>query len=69
MAVRDALARLITDVHAGRVTLRIAAELARLLNLQLRALESIAKLEERRKASEDSVSISKSGAEEGSKED
>ena len=58
IAVRDTLARLIPDVHAGKVALGIAAELARLLNLQLRALESIAKLEERRKASEGSVSLS-----------
>jgi hypothetical protein len=58
IAVRDTLARLITDVHAGKVALNTAAELARLLNLQLRALESIAKFEERRKASEGSMSIS-----------
>jgi hypothetical protein len=58
IAVRDTLARLIPDVHAGRVALRTSAELARLLNLQLRALESIAKFEERRKAAERSMSIS-----------
>jgi hypothetical protein len=58
IAVRDTLARLIPDVHAGKVALGTAAELARLLNLQLRALESVAKFEERRKAAEASMSIS-----------
>ena len=58
IAVRNTLARLIPDVHAGKVAPGTSAELARLLNLQLRALESIAKSEERRKAAEGSVSLS-----------
>jgi hypothetical protein len=40
IAVRDTVARLIADVYAGRINLRIAAGLAPLLNLQLRAIET-----------------------------
>jgi hypothetical protein len=53
VAVRDTVARLIADVHAGKVHLKIAAGLAPLMNLQLRAIETsnlelqLAKLEKR----------------------
>jgi len=49
LAVRDTVARLIADVYAGRIHPRIAAGLAPLLNLQLRAIEitEIANLERR----------------------
>lgn len=57
IAVRDTLARLIPDVHAGKVALGTAAGLERFLNLQLRALESIAKSEERLKAARGSMSL------------
>jgi len=40
VAVRDAVDRLITDVHAGKLHPKIAAGLAPLLQLQLRALEA-----------------------------
>lgn len=40
IAVRDTVARLIDDVYSGKVHPRIAAGLAPLLNLQLRALET-----------------------------
>ena len=40
LAVRETVARLIADVYAGRVNPRIAAGLAPLLALQLRALAS-----------------------------
>jgi hypothetical protein len=53
LAVRDAIARLIADVYAGKVHPRIGAGLAPLLNLRLRAIEStelerrLAKLEKK----------------------
>jgi hypothetical protein len=40
IAVRDLVARLIADVHAGKVNPKIAAGLAPLMNLQLRAIET-----------------------------
>jgi hypothetical protein len=40
IAVRDLVARLIADVHAGKVHPKIAAGLAPLMNLQLRAIET-----------------------------
>jgi hypothetical protein len=40
LAVRNTVARLIADVYAGRIHPRIAAGLAPLLNLQLRAIET-----------------------------
>ncbi len=40
IAVQDAVEQLITDVYAGKLHPRIAAGLAPLLNLQLRALEA-----------------------------
>jgi len=40
LAVRDTVARLIADVYAGKLHPRIAAGLAPLLNLQLRAIET-----------------------------
>jgi hypothetical protein len=51
IAVRDAVARLIADVYSGKLQPRVAAGLAPLLNLQLRAIEAtdleqrVAKLE------------------------
>jgi general stress protein YciG len=39
-AVRDAVAQLIADVYAGKLHSRVAAGLAPLLNLQLRAIET-----------------------------
>jgi len=41
VAVRDAIARLITDVYAGKVHPKVAAGLAPLLNLQLRVIETV----------------------------
>jgi hypothetical protein len=38
-AVRDAVGRLIADVYAGKLHPRVAASLAPLMNLQLRAIE------------------------------
>jgi hypothetical protein len=52
IAVRDALAQLIADLHAGRLNPRIASGLAPLLSLQMRAIETtdlerrVAKMEE-----------------------
>jgi hypothetical protein len=40
IAVRDLVARLIADVHAGKVHPKVAAGLAPLMNLQLRAIET-----------------------------
>src|SRR5579864_7768386 len=40
VAVRDAVDRLITDVYAGKVHPKIAAGLAPLLQLQLRAMDA-----------------------------
>ncbi len=40
LAVRDTIARLIVDVYAGEIHPRIAAGLAPLLSLQLRAIET-----------------------------
>lgn len=40
LAVRDTIGRLIADVYAGRINPRIAAGLAPLLSLQLRAIET-----------------------------
>ena len=40
MAVRDTVARLITDVYAGKLHPRVAAGLAPLMNLQLAAIET-----------------------------
>jgi hypothetical protein len=39
MAIRDTVARLISDVYAGKLHPRIAAGLAPLMHLQLRVLE------------------------------
>jgi len=39
-AVRDAVAQLIVDVYAGKLHPRVAAGLAPLLNLQMRAIET-----------------------------
>ena len=61
LAVRDAVARLIADVYAGKVHPRIAAGLAPLMNLQLRAIETadfelrVAKLERRLEQAEDKL--------------
>lgn len=40
IAVRDLVARLIADVHSGKTNPKIAAGLAPLMNLQLRAIET-----------------------------
>jgi hypothetical protein len=40
-AVRDAVGQLIADVYAGKMHPRVAANLAPLLNLQLRAIETV----------------------------
>ena len=40
VAVRDLVARLIADVHSGKVHPKVAAGLAPLMNLQLRAIET-----------------------------
>jgi hypothetical protein len=40
IAVRDLVARLIADVHTGKIHPKIAAGLAPLMNLQLRAIET-----------------------------
>ncbi len=40
IAVREAAARLIADVYAGKLHPRVAAGLAPLMNLQLRAIET-----------------------------
>ena len=51
IAVRDTVARLITDIYSGNLQPRMATGLASLLNLQLRAIETadlerrVAKLE------------------------
>jgi hypothetical protein len=53
IAVRDLVAQLIADVHAGKVHPKIAAGLGPLMNLQLRSIETsnlelqLAKLEKR----------------------
>jgi hypothetical protein len=41
LAVREASARVIADVYSGRLNPRIATSLASLLNLQLRAIETV----------------------------
>jgi hypothetical protein len=40
LAVRDTVGRLIADVYGGKINPRIAAGLAPLLNLQMRAIET-----------------------------
>ena len=40
MAVRDTVARLIADVHSGKLHPRVAASFSPLLSLQLRAIET-----------------------------
>jgi len=40
MAVREAVGKLIADVYAGKLNPRVAAGLAPLMNLQLRAIEA-----------------------------
>jgi hypothetical protein len=41
IAVRDLVARLIADVHTGKLDPKVAAGMAPLMNLQLRAIETI----------------------------
>jgi hypothetical protein len=41
VAVRDAVAQLISDVYQGKMNPRVAANLAPLLNLQLRTIETV----------------------------
>lgn len=66
LAVRDAVARLVADVYAGKIHPRIAAGLAPLMNLQLRALETtdlerrVAKLEKLLAEAEDRLDVKRS---------
>jgi hypothetical protein len=53
IAVRDTLARLIVDIHTGKLQPKIAASLASLLNLQLRTIETVTKLEAEAQAKRD----------------
>ena len=61
LAVRDTVARLVADIYAGKIPPRIAASLAALMNLQLRAIEStdferrLAELEKRLAKTEDKI--------------
>jgi hypothetical protein len=61
LAVRDAVARLVADVYAGRIHPRIATGLAPLMSLQLRAIEAtnferrVAELEKRVAEAEDKL--------------
>jgi hypothetical protein len=61
LAVRDAVARLVADVYAGRIHPRIATGLAPLMSLQLRAIETanfeqrVAELEKRVAEAEDKL--------------
>jgi hypothetical protein len=45
IAVRDTVTRLISDEHAGKVQPKVAAELAPLLSLRLRALDAVREFE------------------------
>jgi hypothetical protein len=45
IAVRDTVTRLIADVHEGKVQPKVAAELAALLSLRLRALDAVREFE------------------------
>jgi hypothetical protein len=62
LAVRDTLARLIAEVYAGKIHPRIAAGLAPLMSLQLRAIETtnlerrVAELEKLLAEAEDELS-------------
>ena len=47
LAVEDTIARLIADVYVGKLSPRIAAGLAPLLNLQMRAIEARTDMERR----------------------
>jgi hypothetical protein len=53
IAVRDTVARLISDVHAGKLQPRVASGLAALLNLQLRTIETVTNLEAAAQAKRD----------------
>lgn len=53
IAVRDTLARLIAEVHAGKLQPKIAAGMAPLLNMQLRTIETVTKLEAEAQAKRD----------------
>ena len=61
LAVRDTVARLIADVYTGRIHPRIAAGLASLMSLQLRAIETtnfelrVTELEKRLAEAEDKL--------------
>jgi hypothetical protein len=44
IVLRDTLARLIADVHAGKLQPKVAAGMAPFLNMQLRAIEAALKL-------------------------
>jgi hypothetical protein len=68
VAVRDTVARLITDVYAGKLHPRIAAGLAPLMNLQLRAIET-ADLEQRMVRIENLLAKAEAGADAGTEAD
>ena len=65
MAVRDVVTQLIADVYSGKLQPRVAAGLAPLLNLQLRAIEAtdqdrrISRLEEMQTALEQTMQESR----------
>ena len=61
LAVRDTVARLIADVYAGKLNPRVAAGLAPLLNLQLRAVEAT-DLEQRLERVETLLANARAGA-------
>jgi hypothetical protein len=52
IAIRDALGKVISDAHAGKISSKVAAGLSALMNLQLRAIE-MATFEERLKVAEE----------------
>ena len=61
IAVRDTVARLIGDVYAGKVHPRVAVGLAPLMNLQLRAIETIETRDLERRIAELEKALSVSG--------
>jgi len=55
-AVRDGLARVIRDLHEGKIHPRTATSMAQLLNLQLRTIKTVTELEERAATASKSIS-------------
>ena len=66
-AVQDTIARLLSDVHAGKIHPSVAAAMATLLNLQLRAIEAtdhegqIAKLQRQLAETHENSGITEAG--------